>query len=91
MAMNSLSREGEIIVKPEPGLRETQMKGTLTKLWSISKSFPIDEFRALFFKWVICDNIILRQSVSHNLRDMFAVLDSSALKVLPILHNTTRQ
>ena len=76
MAIHGISREGEVTVKPEPGLLETQIKGTLTKLWSTSKPFPVDEFKALFLKWVICDNIILRQSVSHNLRDMFALLDS---------------
>lgn len=65
--------------------------GENTKLWSTSKPFPVDEFKALFLKWVICDNITLRQSVSQNLREMFALLDSSALKVLPTSHNTTRQ
>ncbi len=40
---------------------------------------------------MIYDNIILQQSVSHNLKDKFALLDSSALKVFPTSHNTTRQ
>ena len=91
MAIHGISREGETIEKPEPGLLEKQMKGTLTKLWSTSKPFPVDEFRALFLKWVICDNITLRQSVSQNLREMFTLLNSLALKVLPTSHNTTRQ
>ncbi len=67
------------------------MKSTLTKLWSTSKPFPVDESKKLFLKWVICDNITLRQSVSHNLRDIFALLDSSALKVFPPSYNTTKQ
>ncbi len=91
MAIHGISREGEVIVKHEPGFLETQMKSTLTKLWRISKPFPMDEFNSLFLKWVIYDNITLRQSVSHNLRDVFALLHSSALKVLPTSHNTTRQ
>ena len=91
MAIYGISQEGEVIVKPKPGFLKTQMKGTLTKLWSTSKPFPVDEFKALFFKWIICNNITLRQSVSHNLRDMFDLLDSSALKVLPISHNITGQ
>ncbi len=91
LTVNEISREGEVIVKPEPGLLETQMKGTLTKLWSTNKPFPLDKFKALFLKWVIWDNITLRQSVSHNLRDMFALSESSALKTLPTSHNTTRQ
>ncbi len=89
MAMYRISREDEVIVKPEPGLLETQIKGTLTKLWSTSKPLPVDEFKALFLKCVICDNKTLRQSVSHNLRDMFDSLDSSTLKVFPTSHNTT--
>lgn len=91
MAIHGISREGEAIVKPETENLEKKMKGTLTKLWSTSKPFPEDKFKALFLKWVICNNIILRQSVSQNLREMFALLDSSALKVLPTSHNTTRQ
>ncbi len=91
MVIHGISREGKVIVKPEPGLLETQMKDTLTKLWSTSKPFPMDEFKALFFKWMIYNNITLRQSVSHNLRNMFALLDSLALKVLPTSHNTKRQ
>ena len=91
MAIHGISREGEAIVKAEPGLLEKQMKGTLTKVWSTSKPFPVDEFKALFLKWVICDNITLPQGVSQNLREMFALLDISALKILPTSHNTTRQ
>ncbi len=91
MAIHEISREGKVIVKPDPRLLETQMKDTLPKLWSTSKPFPLDEFKALFLKWVICDNITLRQSVSHNPRDSFTLLDSSALKVFPTSHNTTRQ
>ena len=48
MAIHGISQEGEIIEKPEPRLLEKQMKGTLTKLWSTSKPFPVDEFEALF-------------------------------------------
>lgn len=91
MAIHGISREGEAVVKPEPGILEKQMKGTLTKLWSTRKPFPVDEFKALFLKWVICDNTTLRQSVSQIRREMFALLDSSALKVLPTSHKTTRQ
>ena len=47
--------------------------------------------RSIIPKWVICDNITLRQSVSQNLREMFTLLNSSAFKVLPTSHNTTRQ
>ncbi len=91
IAIHGISREGEVIVKPEPGLLETQIKDSLTKLWSNSKPFLMGKFKALLFKWVICNNITLRQSVSHNPRYMFSLLYSSALKVLPSSHNTTRQ
>ncbi len=91
MAIHEISWEGKVIVKPEPGLLETLIKSTLTKLWSTSKPFSVDKFKALFFKWVIFDNIILQQSVSQNVRHMFALLNSSDLKVLPTSYNTTRQ
>ena len=67
------------------------MKDTLIKLWITSKPFSLDEFKALFLKWVICDNITLRQNVSHNPKDIFALLGSSALKVLPTSNNTISQ
>ena len=37
----------------------------------------MEESKALFPNWVVCDNITLRQSVNQNLREMFALLDSS--------------
>ncbi len=82
MAINGISREGEVIVKSKPGLLETHINAILTKLLSTNKPFSVDKFKALFFKWVICDNITLQQRVSQNLRDMFVLLDNSALKVL---------
>lgn len=96
MAIYGISREGEAIIKPEPGSSEKQMKTALTKLWSTSKPFPVEEFKAQFLKWVmvkwvICDNITLRQSVSQNLREKFALLDSSTLKVLPTSNIKIRQ
>lgn len=91
MAIHGISQEGKAIVKTKPGHPEKQMKGTLTKLWSTSKPFSMDKFKALFLKWATCNNITLRQSVSQNLREIFALLDSSALKVLSTSHNTTRQ
>ncbi len=91
MAIYWISQEGEVIVKTEFRFLETQMKDTFTELWSISKSFPLDEFKALFFQWVICNDITLQKSVSHYPKDMFALLDSSTLKVFPTLHNTIKQ
>ena len=91
MAIHGISWEGEAIVKPEPGLLEKQMKGTLINLWSTSKPFPVNEFKALFLQLVICDKITLRQGVSQNLREMFALLDISALKIFPTSHNTIWQ
>ena len=91
MAIHRISWEGKVIVKPKPGLFETLMKTTLTKLWSTSKPFPVEKFNALLFKWMIFDNITLRQSVSQNVRDMFALLNSSDLKVFPTSYNRIRQ
>ena len=91
MAIQGIFYKGKVIIKPELGLLETQIKGTFTKLWSNSKPFLIDKLNAIFLKWVLCNNITLQKGVSNNLRNMFALLDSLALKVFPILHNTIRQ
>ncbi len=56
-----------------------------------TKSFPGEEFKAAFIKWVICDTLTLRQSVSQRLRKMFALVDKATGMVLPQSHNTTRR
>ncbi len=89
IAKHGISREGEIIVKSEQPV-STEYKATLSKFWSKGKPFPIDTFKAVFMTWVICDNIILRQSASKHLRYMFSIIDISAPKVLPSSHNITR-
>lgn len=65
-------------------------KGLGSSHWSIAKPFPLDEFKRLFLEWIICENIVLRQSVSPRLRMIFALLNNIAEQVIPTSHNTTR-
>ncbi len=94
MATHGIGQDGSKIVKSEvkteTGLNSDGLQ-TLTGLWNSQKVVPVEEFKAAFIPWVMCDNITPRQSVSQRLRKKFALVDKATGMVLPQLHNTTRR
>lgn len=94
MATHGIGQDGSKIVKSEvkteTGLNSGGLQ-TLTGLWNSRKVFPVEEFKAAFMEWVICENITLRQIVSQRLQKMFALVDKATGMVLAQSYNTTRK
>lgn len=94
MATHGIARDGSKMVNSEVKAETRFNFGriqTLTGLWNLRKVFPVEEFKAAFMEWVICDNITLRQSASQRLRKMFDLIDKATGMVLLQSHNTTRR
>lgn len=86
ISTHGIGQDGSKIIKSKVKTKtELNFSGvqTLTGLWNLQKIFPIEEFKAAFMEWVICDNITLRQSMSQWLQKMFALVDKITEMVLP--------
>lgn len=81
MQQHGYTRTGEKAVKVEGPLVQ-HFKRLGSSHWSIAKPFPHDEFKRLFFEWIICDNITLCQSVSPRLKKIFTLLNNVAENII---------
>lgn len=94
MAIHEIAWDGSKIpsseVKTETGLNSGGVQ-TLTGLWNLREVFLVEEFKAAFMKWIIWDNITLRQSLSQWLRKMFDLVNKTPEMVLHQSDNTIQR